>query len=138
MKHRLVTAAMSDSLLEYLMDNFPLGQLITVSNVNKMLADTGLAFNELNAMLEDFERLGLIGSLNARRVAIHLAVTKKLHDFFEKGGFSGDLAKLKHELVLLQAQISGLGAKEAKEASTTINNVLQIISGLTMGLLGKY
>jgi hypothetical protein len=138
MAHRLVTAAMADNLLQYLIDNFAIGQYITVTNVNQMLKDTGLEFNELHALLDEFAQKGLIQEPNVRNIAVHLLVTRKLHEFFETGGFGGELSKLKTELALLQNELNGMADKHAQTLSTTINNVLSIIKSVSFGLLDKY
>lgn len=138
MKHRLVSAAMADGLLRYLLENFAIGQYVTCSNVNKMLAETGLDFNELNALLTEFGQMGLIAEPNVRQIAIHIEVTRRLHAFVEAGGFGGELAKLKTELSLLKAELDGLGQQQAQTVSTSINNVLQILQSVGLGLLGKY
>jgi hypothetical protein len=138
MKHRLITAEMADNLLQYLADNFAVRQYITCTDVERMLADTGLAFNELHALLDDFAQEGLIQEPNVRQIAVHLMVTQRLHKFLEAGGFSGELSKLKSELALLQAQLSGIADKQAQTVTTTINNVLSIIQSVGFGLLSKY
>jgi hypothetical protein len=127
---------MADNLLQYLADNFAVRQYITCTDVERMLADTGLAFNELHALLDDFAQEGLIQEPNVRQIAVHLMVTQRLHKFLEAGGF--ELSKLKSELALLQAQLSGIADKQAQTVTTTINNVLSIIQSVGFGLLSKY
>jgi hypothetical protein len=127
---------MADNLLQYLADNFAVRQYITCTDVERMLADTGLAFNELHALLDDFAQEGLIQEPNVRQIAVHLMVTQRLHKFLEAGGF--ELSKLKSELALLQAQLSGIAVKQAQTVTTTINNVLSIIQSVGFGLLSKY
>jgi len=129
---------MADRLLQYLADNFAARQYVTCTDVKRMLAETGLAFNELNALLDDFAHEGLIQEPNVRQVAVHLMVTQRLHRFLEAGGFSGELSKLKSELALLQSQLAQVSEKQAQTITTTINNILSIIQSVSLGLLHKY
>lgn len=138
MENRLLTADMADKLLEYLQLNFPVMQVATTTDVKRILTETGLEFNELHAFLSEFKQMGLISATNVQLMVVSLLVERKLHAFLEAGGFSGELAKLKTELELLQNKLQNQPATDAKDASTIINNVLQIIGNVSFGLLGKY
>lgn len=136
MKARLITSEMKDKVLEVLVE-LPVGQLVGIADVQLIMNRTGLAFNELNAILDTFQQYGFIKHLNARTWYLELLVTTLAHQFFEYGGFSGELARLKNELKLLEQQLKELPLDKAQKATSTISNVLTIIAQLSNGIFNK-
>lgn len=135
---RLITSEMADRLLMYLKDNYNPGHTFGISDVKTVCEATGLEFNELHALLEGFDREGLIHCTNIRQVFIELRVYIKLHRFIETGGFSGELARLKAELDVLKATLEKPLAEKAETLTGIIANVTALIGNVTSGLLGKY
>lgn len=73
----MITPELKDDVLKTLVQSFPAERMI---NFNPAEMDQ-LNFDELHAILRQFEKRGLITDLNARRSIIHLCVTVEAIDF---------------------------------------------------------
>jgi hypothetical protein len=128
---------MADNLLRYLFEHFPVEEFVDAADLKKILTDTGLEYNELNAFLAEFERMGFISHYCLHKVHVDLMVTQSLDKFVEMGGFSGELSKLKIELELLNAQLKKPIADNADKITSIASNALSLISTIS-AFLGKY
>lgn len=138
MKQRLLTSAMADGLLQFLVENVQPDEFINAARVEEILQATGLTFNELSAFLSEFQRKGLIEHFDMRGMMVDFLVRRELHRFFELGGFGGELARLNAELLVLKSQLQDSKAEQAHQTVSTVANVISIINTLTIGLLSKY
>lgn len=110
--NRLITAEITDNLLRILIDEIPLGHIVRIDDIRLLQQRSGLAFNELKALLEEFESDGLLYGLNVRQNALFLGINPKAHKLIEAGGFSGELSLLKKQLELLNAELSNISDKK--------------------------
>lgn len=136
MKQRLLTSAMGDALLNFLVENVQPDEFINGARVEEILQATGLKINELSAFLSEFQRKGLIEHFDIRGMLVDFLVRRELHSFVEKGGFGGELAQLNTQLQLLKKQLQSTGG--AHQTISSITSVIGLIQSLTVGLLGKY
>ena len=137
MAYRLITAEMRDSVMQYLADNFKPKTLVTNRSIEKMLGELDLSFAELDCILDGFERDGLISGLNFRKSGLSVIVLDNLFRLLQLGGFTGELAKLKAELQLLESELKALPADSRTGAISTITNVLNLVQSIGFGVLGK-
>lgn len=137
MAYRLITAEMRDNVMQYLADNFKPKTLVTNRSIEKMLGELDLSFAELDCILDGFERDGLISGLNFRKSGLSVIVLDNLFRLLQLGGFTGELAKLKAELQLLESELKALPSDSRTGAISTITNVLNLVQSIGFGVLGK-
>lgn len=136
--NRLITAEITDNLLRILIDEIPLGHIVRIDDIRLLQQRSGLAFNELKALLEEFESDGLLYGLNVRQNALFLGINPKAHKLIEAGGFSGELSLLKKQLELLNAELSNIPDNKNEKTISLIASILSIINSISNGLFSKY
>lgn len=136
--NRLITAEITDNLLRILIDEIPLGHIVRIDDIKLLQQRSGLAFNELKALLEEFELDGLLYGLNVRQNALFLGINPKAHKLIEAGGFSGELSLLKKQLELLNAELSNISDNKNEKTISLIASILSIINSISNGLFSKY
>lgn len=136
--NRLITAQITDNLLRILIDEIPLGHIVRIDDIKLLQQRSGLAFNELKALLEEFESDGLLYGLNVRQNALFLGINPKAHKLIEAGGFSGELSMLKKQLELLNAELNNISDKKNEKTISLIASILSIINSISNGLFSKY
>lgn len=93
-----------------------------------------ISFNDLNAILKQFQRLGFISDLNSRRSCIHLVVHLESVDFYNRGGFTAqeelllaNINKLQLELKSLAEDLKPKYAEKASTITSVLNNICSCI-----------
>ena len=127
-KKRLLSVTDKDNLLKILVEecrvetfyNTEIGPIYKEINLNK---------DELNGLLHNFNRLGLIdykGLSSGSRMATFI-VHQEAHDFFSRGGFTSEEIIVNQQLLLLQSEIENLNKSATLE---TINKITTIAANL--------
>lgn len=117
-----ITPLIKDKVLNYLC------QADFEKNVYTPLAttlqDLEISFDELNAILNQFERLGFISNLNLRRNAdkFWLVIHIDAGDFKDRGGFFVQEATLKLTLEKLALEVDSL-SKEFPDKAVTFTTI---------------
>ena len=99
-------------------------------DLKEMLKETDLDFDTLDAILTYFQRCGLIGDLNSRRVALSLIVHVEAFDLFNHGGFTATEELLKANLEKLLLEIESLKPSLPDRVSTITSIAANIATAL--------
>lgn len=90
-----------------------------------------ICFDDLNAILCQFKRLGFISELNARKQIIYLVVHMEAHDFLSRGGFfaheeilKANIKKLGLELESLSKELEPKFAERAATITSIAGNIV--------------
>ena len=119
----MITPLKKDELLNALCDANDFESLLGGS-LNPLLDDLEMTFDELNAVLRQFQRLGFISDLNARRHSseIYFAVHLEALDFRNRGGFFVQEETLKLTLEKLALEVEQL-SKDFPERALTFTTI---------------
>ena len=98
-------------------------------NLIGFLLETETTFDELQAILIQFQRLGLISDLNMRRhsLVIYLTLYLEALEFYQKGGFQMQDEILRLNLEKLKLEVEQL-SKDYPEKALTFSSILSNIS----------
>lgn len=98
-------------------------------DLKELLSETETTFGELQAILMQFQRLGLISDLNMRRNSpqIYLVLYLEALEFSDKGGFQMQDKMLKLTLEKLKLEVEQL-SKDFPEKALTFSSILSNIS----------
>jgi hypothetical protein len=124
-----ITCEVKDSILEKLCAITP------ERHISFTPKDFGMPFDALNAVLSQFQRLGFISKLSARRVEIGVTVHLEAHDYLSHGGFVAQEELLAKNLQKLLLEIESLKPSMPER----VNTITTIIASITsfLGLVIK-
>lgn len=128
----MITSALKDIVLQYLIDNCEL-EVVVSGNTEVMLKDLEIDFTTLNAILSQFDRLGLLEELNLRRSSFHLCLLLEAHDFMSNGGFGIQKEIFESNFNKLLFEIEALKKEIAPDNLDKLNKVSGIVSTLLSG-----
>jgi len=132
MNQSKITSILKDSILEYICKvdyekriNFDLKTVLNELNVE---------FNDLNAILIQFERLGFISNLFLRKnvTSFYLIVHVDALDFKNRGGFLVYEYELKMKLEKLALEIDSLSKSFPEKASVFTNIAADLASCISL------
>ena len=131
----MMTPLKKDELLNVLCDANDYETLLSIP-LSEVLSELDLTFNELNAILQQFQRLGFISELNARRYSseIYLAVHLEALDFKNQGGFFVQEETLKLTLEKLALEVEQL-SKDFPEKALTFTSITANIATCLSAIL---
>lgn len=129
----LITPSIKDKVLLFLCTEITPEQVIS-ANTNDFLKELNMEFDIFHAILNQFERFGFVSHLNLRRSYISLAVLTEAHDYFQKGGFTGQEELFKVNLEKLNYEIENLKKELAPDLLDKANKISGLISTLFSGL----
>ena len=124
-----------DKVLKSLCDSVPPEANIQL-DIAAFQKETDLDFDTLNAILTYFKRIGFIGDLNCRRVALFLELRTEAFDFFNRGGFTAQEELLKKNIEKLLLEIESLKPSMPDRVQTLTTIAANIATGLGL-FLGK-
>lgn len=130
----MITPLVKDDVLNALCEANSYDVLLSTS-LNSLLEELNLNFNELYAILKQFERLGFISNLNIRRHSpeLYVAVHLEALDFKNRGGFFVQEETLKLSLEKLALEVEQL-SKDFPEKALTFSTIAANIT-TCLGLL---
>ncbi|MDE5525665.1 hypothetical protein [Elizabethkingia meningoseptica] len=105
----MITSLKKDELLNALCDVNDFESLLSL-DLKSLLTDFHIEFNELTAILNQFQRLGFISELNARRHSsdLFLCIHLEALDFKNRGGFLMQEETLRLTLEKLKIEVDNL------------------------------
>lgn len=130
-----VTPALKDNVLNCLCESLNCGSVYNL-NINTVLLETKTNFNQLNAILPQFERFGFISHLGLNRTIVSLAINIEAFDFKNRGGFYAqeEVLKLNLEKLLLEIENLKPSFPDKTETFTTIaSNIVSCLALIHLG-----
>ena len=137
MNQSKITPILKDKILEYICQaDFERNIYI---ELKKILSELNIEFNDLLAILSQFERLGFISNLNLRRnvTSFFLIVHVDALDFKNRGGFLVYEYELKMKLEKMALEIDSLSKTFPEKASVFTNIAADIASCLSLVTMFK-
>lgn len=137
MNQSKITPILKDKILEYICQaDFERNIYI---ELKKILSELNIEFNDLLAILSQFERLGFISNLNLRRnvTTFFLIVHVDALDFKNRGGFLVYEYELKMKLEKMALEIDSLSKTFPEKASVFTNIAADIASCLSLVTMFK-
>lgn len=132
MNQSKISPELKDKLLEFLCQaNFETNIHI---ELNLLLSEIGIEFNDLYAVFRQFERMGLISNLNLRRnvTRFFLIVHVEALDFKNRGGFLVQEYELKMRLEKLALEIDNISKTIPEKASEFTNIAANLASCISL------
>ncbi|WP_273209080.1 hypothetical protein [Runella zeae] len=129
----MITPTIKDSVLKWLCDNMPVEQYRPV-NLQSLFKETNLTFDTIEPILQYFNRLGLIGELNARRTSTLLLLRIEAHDFLSRGGFIAQEEIFKKEIEKLIIEIENFKKQLKPDQLETAEKLSTIASAILSGI----
>lgn len=132
MNQSKITPILKDKILEYICQaDFERNIYIELKTI---LSELNIEFNDLLAILSQFERLGFISNLNLRRnvTSFFLIVHVDALDFKNRGGFLVYEYELKMKLEKMALEIDNLSKSFPEKASVFTNIAADIASCLSL------
>uniref|UniRef100_UPI0040481AD8 hypothetical protein n=2 Tax=Flavobacterium sp. TaxID=239 RepID=UPI0040481AD8 len=132
MNQSKITPILKDKILEYICQaDFERNIYIELKTI---LSELNIEFNDLQAILSQFERLGFISNLNLRRnvTTFFLIVHVDALDFKNRGGFLVYEYELKMKLEKMALEIDSLSKSFPEKASVFTNIAADIASCLSL------
>lgn len=126
----MITPKLKDHVLNELC-SAPLESMV---NFKPSDLELDICFDDLNAILCQFKRLGFISELNSRRQIIHLVVHIEAHDFLSRGGFFAHEEILKANINKLGLELEALSKELEPKFAEKANIILTIAANLTTTL----
>jgi hypothetical protein len=128
----MITATLKDHVLTTLCQNCKPEKFCSFNPSNIVDID----FESLNAILNQFQRLGLIEDLNSRRDTISLILRLDAFDLYRFGGFTTKEVLVKASLEKLQLEIDSL-KKSFPEKTETFTTILANMATIATFFLPK-
>lgn len=126
----LITPLIKDDVLAYLVKNHELNTLCSSTNPQPLLDISG-SRNNLQAIFDQFCRLGLMKQGSVRPTCYSVTLALEAHDLFSHGGFfaheeilKANINKLGFELETLSKELEPKFAEKANVISTIAANVV--------------
>lgn len=126
---KAITPELKDSVLNLLCKNFMLERHSSVfkGNVGEIQKLLEIDFNDLNAILTYFQRIGFISDLNCRPSAIHFVLKMEASDFQRTGGFTLHETILESNVEQLTLEIQVLKKQLGPDHLDTVNKIASIV-----------
>ena len=137
MNQSKITPILKDKILQYICQaDFERNIYIELKTI---LSELNIEFNDLQAILSQFERLGFISNLNLRRnvTTFFLIVHVDALDFKNRGGFLVYEYELKMKLEKMALEIDSLSKSFPEKASVFTNIAADIASCLSLVTMFK-
>jgi hypothetical protein len=98
-------------------------------DLKELLSETDTTFNELQAILMQFQRLGFVSDVNMRHLSPQILIVVYLEalEFHQKGGFQMQDEILRLNLEKLKLEVEQL-SKDYPEKALTFSSILSNIS----------
>ena len=98
-------------------------------DLKELLSETDTTFNELQAILMQFQRLGFVSDVNMRHLSPQILIIVYLEalEFYQKGGFQMQDEILRLNLEKLKLEVEQL-SKDYPEKALTFSSILSNIS----------
>ena len=98
-------------------------------DLKELLSETETTFNELQAILMQFQRLGFVSDVNMRHLSPQILIVVYLEalEFYQKGGFQMQDEILRLNLEKLKLEVEQL-SKDYPEKALTFSSILSNIS----------
>ena len=98
-------------------------------DLKELLSETDTTFNELQAILMQFQRLGFVSDVNMRHLSPQILIVIYLEalEFYQKGGFQMQDEILRLNLEKLKLEVEQL-SKDYPEKALTFSSILSNIS----------
>ena len=98
-------------------------------DLKELLSETDTTFNELQAILMQFQRLGFVSDVNMRHLSPQILIVIYLEalEFYQKGGFQMQDEILRLNLEKLRFEVEQL-SKDYPEKALTFSSILSNIS----------
>lgn len=126
----MITPELKDNVLNALC-SAPLESMVSFKPVD---FGPDICFDDLNAILCQFGRLGFISELNARRQIIFFVVHIEAHDFWAHGGFiaqeevlKANIKKLRLELETLSKELEPKFSERAATITSIAGNIATVL-----------
>lgn len=128
----MITPYLKDHVLNTLCKNCKPEQFFTFkpSDIND------INFDDLNAILNQFQRIGIIEDLNSRRISISLFIRLDAFDLQRMGGFTAQELLVKTSLEKLQLEVESL-QQSFPEKAETFTTILANIATVTAFFLSR-
>lgn len=127
-----ITPLVKDKVLSLLCSDSINFESVIILNQNELLKEVELLFDDLIAVLRQFERMGFVSDINARRSSSSLYICVHLDalDYKNRGGFIGQEEILKANIEKLLLEIESL--KPSLPSKT--KKLTEIASNIKLGL----
>lgn len=129
----LITPSIKDDVLSYIVANYDLNALYSRCELKPLLEIVGSKSN-LQAIFNQFIRIGLIGKGTVSSLAYSISVNIEAHDFLFHGGFiaqeeilKANINKLSLELEAISKELEPKFAEKAATISTIAANVTSFL-----------
>jgi len=134
---REITPELKDSVLKLLCEECILESHseINETSIQTILDSFAISFDELNAILTYFERIGLLKNLNARHIYISFVLKMEANDFNRKGGFTFQETILLSNIDKLLLEIEVLKKDLSPDQLDKANKVVSIAGVISSALL---
>lgn len=130
----MITPILKDRVLNYLVQNAPVGQLV-FAPTNEFLKATELEdIIKLRAILQQFERLGLLERSGVGATSVEAIVNVDAHDFVLRGGFTAKEEHFEKSIEKLLYEIDHLKNQLTPSQLETANKISGIAQGIAAGL----
>ena len=129
----MITPHLKDKLLKFLVENAPL-EKHQFWNRKEAMKDVEIDDSYLQAMLYQFERLGLLESVGVGFHSLEFVAKAELHDFYLRGGFTVKEELLEKNIEKLMYEIDVLKNDLAPSQLDTANKIGSIAQGIGAAL----
>ena len=129
----MITSVLKDQLLKFLVENAKLEQHVFADR-KQFVTELGAEFENLEAMLYQFERLGLLKNVGVGSQSVEFRATAELHDFFLRGGFTVKEELFEKNIEKLLYEIDVLKNSLAPTQMETANKIGSLVQGIAAGL----
>lgn len=133
MDARIIGPGQKDSVLKLLCTSFTPEQLVQFS-VPAALKKLDLTFDEFNAIMKSFQRLGFIGELNLRRNVGFTVLQVEANDYYLRGGFAFQEDLLEKNIEKLLLEVDNLKKQLAPKHLETVNKISSISATILTGI----
>lgn len=103
-------------------------------DITSLLKELSFSFDELQAILTYFERIGFVAELNLRRAAGHWIVRVEANDYYLRGGFAFHEDLLEQNIKKLLLEIDNLNKQLGPNHLETANKLSSIASTILTGI----
>jgi hypothetical protein len=132
----IVTPVLKDNVLNCLCESLSFEQFSQL-DIEALLQETQTDFETLQAILNQFQRLGFISDLNMRYSALSFCLHLEASDFKNRGGFYAqeEVLKLNLEKLLLEIENLKPNFPDKLENFTSIaSNIVSCLGLINLGI----
>lgn len=128
-----ISPQLKDKVLNYLCDECPLEQQVS-DNTKNTLKELEISFDEFNAIMNQFQRYGILEDLNLRHNHCSFVLLTEAHDYVRQGGFTIQEEVFKGNIEKLMLEVENLKKEIAPDHLESINKISGIASAILSGL----